>query len=118
MRANKLITPLLIAGVLAASVSTTVYADDHRGRGNGNGAIIAAGIIGAVVIGSLLANSQPQPQPVYAPPQPYYEPQPQPYYPPQQVYYQQQPQYYAPPAVYIESGYDRHYRYHHGYYRR
>jgi hypothetical protein len=125
MASKKIISSLLIAGVLAASVSTAALADDHRGRGRGNGAAIAAGILGAVVIGSLIANSQPSyaaPQPYYQPqpqPQPYtyYEPQPQPYYPPQQVYYTPPPQYYAPaPVTYIGGGYrDRHdyRRYHH-----
>jgi hypothetical protein len=122
MASKKIISSLVIAGVLAASVSTAALADDHRGRGHGNGAAIAAGILGAVVIGSLIANSQPSyaaPQPYYQPqPQPYtyYEPQPQPYYPPPQVYYEPPQQYYAPaPVTYVREGYrDRHeYRRHH-----
>jgi hypothetical protein len=122
MRANKLISALLVAGVFGASVSTNALAGDRRHRdhddGN-NGAIIAAGIIGALVIGSMIANSNSDaPAPVYAQPQPYPEPQP---YPPPQVYYQPPPQYYAPQPVYIERGYDGRYgyhRYHDGYYRR
>jgi hypothetical protein len=110
MARNKIISSLIIAGVLAASVSTTALADDHRNRGNG--VAIAAGILGAVVIGSLIANSQPTyaaPQPYYQPqPYPYYEVQPQPYYPPQPVrqgYYEPQQQYYGPqPAAYIGGG--------------
>lgn len=110
MAGNKIISSLVIAGVLAASVSTTALADDHRNRGNG--AAIAAGILGAVVIGSLIANSQPTyaaPQPYYQPqPYTYYEVQPQPYYPPQpvpQVYYEPPQQYYgARPAAYIGGG--------------
>jgi hypothetical protein len=81
---------LLIVGVLASSVSTAALADGRHGGGGGNGVALAAGIIGAVVVGSLIANSAQQPAygPVY--------PEPQPYYPPQQVYYQ------APPPVYYQ----------------
>lgn len=122
MTRNKMISSLVIAGVLAASVSTSALAGD-RGH-NGNGAAIAAGILGAVVIGSLIANSQP----TYAAPQPYYQPQPQPvyqappeaYYPPpvyqappqayyrpqpvQRVYYAQPQPYYAPQPVVVVNG--------------
>lgn len=112
MASKKIVSALLIVGVLASSVSTAALADDHRNHDRGNGVAIAAGILGAVVIGSLIANSQS----VYAAPQPQYY-QPQPYYPPeQQVYYQPQPQYYeAQPAVYVDGGYrERHaYRWHH-----
>lgn len=112
MASKKIVSALLIVGVLASSVSTAALADDHRNHDRGNGVAIAAGILGAVVIGSLIANSQP----VYAAPQPQYY-QPEPYYPPeQQVYYQPQPQYYeAQPAVYVDGGYrERHaYRWHH-----
>lgn len=75
MACSKLIFPLVIAGVLAASVSTAAFADNHRDRNNGTAAAIAVGVLGAVVIGSLLANSQPayvapQPSQLYYPPQP------------------------------------------------
>lgn len=121
MVSKKIISSLVIAGVLAASVSTAAVAGDHRG----NGAAIAAGILGAVVIGSLIANSQP----TYAAPQPYYQPQPQTYYPPQpvqQVYYEPPQQYYGPPPVaYIDGRYSERHdyrRYQHrdrdGYYAR
>jgi hypothetical protein len=90
------IASVLIATTLLASaavVSTPAMAHDR----GGNGVAIAAGIIGAVAIGSLIANAQfrtglpgpaatgllPGPQPVY-------------YQPPQQVVYEQ-PRYYAPP---------------------
>lgn len=106
MTRNKLISSLMIAGLLAASVSTAAFADDHRGRSNGNGtaAAIAVGVLGAVVIGSLLANSQP----AYPAPQPaqiYYPPQPVPVYQEAPVYYQPPPPpvrqtYYAPPQPY------------------
>lgn len=128
MSLKKTLIPLLAAGVLAASVSNPALAG-----GRGNGAAIAAGILGAVVVGSLLANSQPayaapQPQPYY-PPQAYpsYEVAPA-YYPPapvQQIYYAPPQPYYAPPAIVIEGRYrDRHdyrgYRQHDrdGYYSR
>jgi hypothetical protein len=124
MASKKIISSLVIAGVLAASVSTAALADDHRNHGGGNGVAIAAGILGAVVIGSLIANSQPAnaaPQPYYQPqpqPYPYYEAQPQTYYPPQpvysqpgqRVYYEQPQQYYGQQSVtVIGGGYrDRH----------
>ena len=131
MAGNKIISSVIIVGVLAASVSTSALADDYRGNRHGNGAAIVAGILGAVVIGSLIADSQP----AYAAPQSYYQPQAQPYsyydaqpqaYYPQQavqpVYYDQPRQYYAPaPAViYGDSGYRgrhdyrEHYRYDRG----
>jgi uncharacterized membrane protein HdeD (DUF308 family) len=56
---------VFIVGVLAASVSTAALADDHRNHDRGTGAALAAGILGAVASGSLIANSQP----VYAAPQ-------------------------------------------------
>ncbi|WP_081801482.1 hypothetical protein [Herminiimonas sp. CN] len=123
MTRNKIISSLVIIGVLAASVSSAALADDHRNHDRGNGAAIVAGVLGAVVIGSLIANSQP----AYAAPQPYYQPQPyyevpaQTYYPPpsvQQVYYKPPQQYYVPqPVTVIDGRYrDRHeyraYRHH------
>ncbi|MDB5775832.1 MAG: hypothetical protein JWP38_1965 [Herbaspirillum sp.] len=84
MAGNEIISSLVIAGVLTASVSTAALADDHRNRGNG--VAIAAGILGAAVIGSLIANLQSR----YAAPQPYYQPQPY-------AYYEVQPQAYYPP---------------------
>lgn len=96
MAGNKIFASIMLVGVLAASVSTTAVAGDYRGHGHNNGAAIAAGVLGAVVIGSLIANSQPS----YAAPQSYYEPQSQPYYqsqPQPQTYYQPQPQTYYPP---------------------
>jgi hypothetical protein len=119
MASKKFVSSLVIAGVVAASASSAAWAGDHRqrDRGNGNGAAIAVGIIGAIVIGSLIANSQSEPAPQqHVQPQPYpnYEAQPQVYYPPQQpvqrVYYEQQP------AGYANGGYREHRRYRH-YYR-
>lgn len=121
MTRNKLISSLVIAGVLAASVSTAAFADDHRGRNNnGTATAIAVGVLGAVVIGSLLANSQP----AYAAPQPYYPPQPAPVYqaapayyqppppPVQQTYYAQPQPYYAPqPVTVIEERYGARHEY-------
>ena len=112
--ASKKIASVLIATTLLASaavVSTPAMAHDR----GGNGVAIAAGIIGAVAIGSLIANSQPAP--VYQAPlqQVYYEaPQPVYYQPPQQVVYEQ-PRYYAPPPPrpvrYVERTEVRTYRY-------
>jgi hypothetical protein len=112
MTRNKTVASLLIVGVLAASVSTSALAGDrgHRHGGGGNGAAIAAGILGAVVVGSLIANSQPvyaAPQPYYAPPpQPVYQPAPQVYYPApvQQSYYVPAQPYYAPQPVTVIRG--------------
>jgi len=129
MRSRTLISTIALAGMLAASVSGSAYADGgHRGHGGGNNGIaIAAGVLGALAIGSIIANANAAP--VYSAPQPYYQspPQtyyeaPQPYYPPAppQVVYQPAPVYYPPQpaAVYIEGGYGRpHWREHrHGYY--
>lgn len=101
MKRNKSISSLVIVGVLAASVSTAALAGDHRDRGNG--AAIVAGVLGAVVIGSLLANSQP----AYVAPQPYYQPQPyQSYAVPAPTYYSPGPvrqTYYEPSQQYYES---------------
>jgi hypothetical protein len=106
---NKIISSLVVGGVLAMSVSTAALADDRRNHHRGNGAAIAAGIIGAVVIGSLIANSQS----AHAAPQPYYEPQPQTYYSPQpvqQIYYESPQRYYgSQPVHYAGRGYrERH----------
>lgn len=108
MTGNRLFSSFVIAGVLAASVCSTAFAGDYRHDRGGNGAALAVGILGAVVIGSLIANSQP----AYAAPQRYYQPQPYPvyevppqtYYPPapvQQTYYAPPQQYYAPPPVVV-----------------
>lgn len=121
MASKKIVSALLIVGVLASSVSTAALADDHRNHDRGNGVALAAGILGAVVIGSLIANSEP----VYSAPQPQYY-QPETYYQPeQQVYYQPQPQYYGPqPVAYGDGGYRewheyrRYHRDHDAYYSR
>ncbi len=127
MARTKLISSLVIVGVLAASVSTGALAGD---RGHHGGVALAAGIIGGVILGSIIADSRP----TYAAPQTYYEPQPV-YTQPQQVYYQPQPvrqTYYAPapyyraqPVVYVDRDYyreRREHRHHHrdrdGYYSR
>jgi hypothetical protein len=121
MTRTRLFSSFVIAGVLAASVSGTAFAGDYHHDRGGNGAALAVGILGAVVIGSLIANSQPayaapQPQPYYQPqPYPVYEAQPQAYYPPapvQQTYYAPPQQYYAPqPVVVVGSRYrERHER--------
>ena len=135
MRSKTLISTIVLAGMLATSLSTSAYADGgrHRGHGGhggghrGNGVAIAAGVLGALAIGSIIANANaapvysapptyyPPPAPTYyeAPPQ-YYQPAPQPqsYYQPAPVYYQPQPA-----AVIIESGrpWHRHHRPYYGY---
>ncbi len=102
MITKKIIPALLITAVLAASVSTSASAHD---RGGNNGLAIAAGIIGAVAIGSMIANANSGPS--YAPPQQVYQPAPQPVYyeAPQQVYYQPAPVYVRPAPVYEEREY-------------
>ena len=109
MIVKKSLTALLIVGALASSVvSTSAFA--HGGRG-GNGFAIAAGVLGAVAVGTLIANSAQQP--VYQEPQPvYYAP------PPQQVYYQPPPQYYQPRPVYVREYPRDGYYYRDGYYSR
>jgi len=103
---NKLISSLVIAGVLATTLSSAALAGDHRSNNGGNGAAIAAGILGAVVIGSIIANSQPsyasapQPYPVYqAPPQVYYPPAPV-----RRTYYVAPRPYYAPQRATVIQG--------------
>ncbi len=100
MISKKIIPALLVTAVLAASVSTSASAHDR----GGNGLAIAAGIIGAVAVGSMIANANSGP--VYAP-QPVYQQAPQPVYyqAPQQVYYQPAPVYVRPAPVYVEREY-------------
>jgi hypothetical protein len=97
MISKKIIPALLIATVLAASASSSAMAHD---RGGNNGLAIAAGIIGAVAVGSMIANAS---APTYVAPQPVYEPQYQPVYQaaPQPVYYQPEPVYVRPAPVYV-----------------
>ena len=116
MRSKTLISTIALAGVLATSLSTSAYADGgHHGHG-GNGVAIAAGVLGAIAIGSVIASAAAAPvyaaPPAYYPPPPpartYYEAPPQYYQPaPQpQVYYQPAPVYYQPQpvAVVVNSG--------------
>ncbi|MFL9878255.1 hypothetical protein PQR63_07685 [Herbaspirillum rhizosphaerae] len=102
MITKKIIPALLITAALAASVSAPASAHD---RGGNNGLAIAAGIIGAVAIGTVIANANSGPS--YAPPQQVYQPAPQPVYyqAPQQVYYQPAPVYVRPAPVYVEREY-------------
>lgn len=133
MRSKTLVSTIVLAGVLAASMSTSAFAERgrHRGHhGGNNGVAIAAGVLGALAIGSIIANAnaapvysapptyyqpQPQPQTYYEAPRQYYQPAPQP-----QVYYQPAPVYYQPQpaAVYFEGGNGwrgRHHRQYYGY---
>lgn len=132
MRSKTLISTIAAAGLLAASLSSPALADGGRHHGNGgghrghgghsghggnNGAAVVAGVLGALVVGSIIANATAAPS--YAPPRTYYQPPPAPTYyeaprtyyqpaPPPQVYYQPAPVYQAQPArVVIESGYER-----------
>lgn len=134
MRSKTLISTIAAAGLLAASLSSPALADGGRHHGNGgghrghgghsghggnNGAAVVAGVLGALVVGSIIANATAAPS--YAPPRTYYQPPPAPTYyeaprtyyqpaPPPQVYYQPAPVYQAQPArVVIESGYERPY---------
>jgi hypothetical protein len=105
MIGKKSLVALLIVGVMASSVSSSAFA---RGRG-GNGFAIAAGVLGAVAVGTIIANSQP----VYeAPPPRYYGP------PPEPVYYRAPPRYYEPPPVYQREYAPDGYYYRDGYYSR
>jgi hypothetical protein len=141
MRSKTLISTIAASALLAASLSGAAHADGGRYHGNGgyrghgghggnNGAAVVAGVLGALVVGSIIANANSAPS--YAPPQTYYQPPPAPTYyeaprtyyqpsPPPQVYYQQAPVYQAQPAtVVIQSGYERPYwrerqRYQYGY---
>lgn len=119
MFTKKTIPALLAVAVLAVSVSSSAVAGDrYHGGGGGNGLAIAAGILGAVVVGSMIANANSAPS--YAPPpQQIYAPQPQAYYPPQQVYYQQAQPVYVQPR-YVQQYDNRYYRddrgYNNGYY--
>lgn len=141
MRSKTLISTIAMAGVLATSLSTSAHAEGrHRGHGGngGNGVAIAAGVLGALAIGSVIANATAAPvyaaPPAYYPPPPpartyyeappqYYQPAPQPqayYQPAPQTYYQPAPVYYQPQpaAVIVESGRpwrERHHRYYYGY---
>lgn len=128
MRSKTLISTIALAGVLATSLSTSAYADGGRHRGHGgNGVAIAAGVIGALALGSVIASASAAPvysaPPAYYPPaQTYYEapvqyyqpaPRPQVYYQPAPVYYQPQPA-----AVIVESGrpwHGHHHRHYYGY---
>lgn len=93
MISKKIIPALLVTAVLAASVSTSASAHDR----GGNGLAIAAGIIGAVAVGSMIANANAGPS--YAPQPVYYQQAPQ------QVYYQPAPVYVRPAPVYVEREY-------------
>ncbi len=128
MRSKTLISTIVLAGVLATSMSTSAFAEGgrHRGHGGNNGVAIAAGVLGALAIGSIIANANAGPvysapsyyqqpaQTYYEAPQQYYQPAPQP-----QVYYQPAPVYYQPQpaAVYVEGGgwRGRHHRQYYGY---
>lgn len=128
MRSKTLVSTIVLAGVLATSLSTPAFADGgrHRGQGGNNGVAIVAGVLGALAIGSIIANANAGPvyqapnyyqqpaQTYYEAPQQYYQPAPQP-----QVYYQPAPVYYQPQpaAVYVEGGgwRGRHHRPYYGY---
>ena len=73
---TKSISALVIAGVLAASASMPAFAGNYYSDGQ-----IAAGVLGAVLVGSSIANSHNThypPAPPYLPPHPASYPPPQP----------------------------------------
>lgn len=121
MITRKLIPALLLTTVLAASASTSAFA---RERGGNNGIAIAAGILGAVAIGTMISNANANAAPVYAAPAyaapPVYRPVPQPvYYQPAPVYVRPTPVYVQPAPVYVERPYHGrpvYYRYQRPYY--
>ena len=106
---SKTVSALVIAGVFAASASMPAYAGGYYSDG-----AIAAGVLGAVLVGSAIANNNRNyaPAPTYyapqqsyysAPQQSYYEaPQATYYQVPQTTYYQAPQTYYAPAPVYYE----------------
>jgi hypothetical protein len=107
MRSKTLISTIALSAVLAASI-TPAHADRGHRHGHGNrgdnGAAIVAGVLGALVVGSLIANaSAPDYRlaPVYIPPAPTY------YQPPPQYWQPAPPQAYVPaqPAVVSDDGY-------------
>jgi hypothetical protein len=109
---TKSISALVIAGVLAASASMPAVAGNYYSDGQ-----IAAGVLGAVLVGTAIANSNHNnyapAQPYYAPQQSYYSQPQTTYYEAPQTYYAPAPVYYAPPVsyvapravVYVNSGY-------------
>jgi hypothetical protein len=107
MIGKKSLAGLVIVGVMTASVSTSAFA-----RG-GDGVGIVAGVLGAVAVGTIIANSAPRPVYYDAPPPRYYYGPPQPV-----VYYQPRPRYYAPPPVYMHEYRRNGYDYRDGYYSR
>jgi hypothetical protein len=122
MRSKTLISTIALTGMLAASLSTSAHADGgwrgghgghgghHGGRGGNNGAAVVAGVLGALVVGSIIANAASAPS--YAPPQAYYPPAAPAYYEAPRPYYQPAPQAYypaQPAAVVVDDGYGRRY---------
>lgn len=114
MAQNKILASIFIADALATMASTPALAEGRNHSNNNTGIAIAAGLLGAVVIGSLIANSQQpshvqpqqyiQPQPSYTAPQVYYQPQPV-----QQTYYEPTQSYYAPqPTIVVNRQYQPH----------
>jgi len=101
MHTKKIVPVLLMASVLVSSisVSASAYADNHRRNEN---LAIAAGVLGAVAIGTMIANSNPAPH--YVAPPPAYPAYPA-YAPPPQVYVAPQPVYVRPAPVYAAPAY-------------
>lgn len=80
--------------VLALGAGMTLSAGDAEARGGRKGAMIAAGVIGAVAAGALIAgasNAHSAPAYYYTPPNYAYEPPSYTYEAPRAVYYPQQP---------------------------
>lgn len=97
-----MITPLSRAKIAVVLLGVLAVAGQAEARGGyGWGPAILGGMVGAAVVGTVVANSQPPvyvQQPVYVQPQPVYVQQPPPVYyqappppPPPGYYYQPQP---------------------------
>ncbi|RBH54189.1 hypothetical protein C3F00_024420 [Pseudomonas sp. MWU13-2860] len=97
-----MMTPLSRAKIAVVLLGVLAVAGQAEARGGyGLGAALLGGVVGAAVVGTVVANSQPPvyvQQPVYVQPQPVYVQQPQPVYyqappppPPPGYYYQPQP---------------------------
>lgn len=100
----------LVALTLGAGMAATT--GEAEARGGRKGAMIAAGILGALAVGAIAANSA-HASPVYGGPaydvDPGYD-----YTPPAPVYHQPSPVYYQPHPGY-HHGYPRHHRPYPGY---
>jgi hypothetical protein len=123
MRSKTFISTIALTAMLGVSLTPAAHADGrwdrghgghgrHGGHGGDNGAAIVAGVRGALVIGSVIANATAAPS--YSPPQPYYPNAAPTYYGSAPTYYDNAPQdvqpappqsYYPPQPVTVQGGY-------------